>query len=212
MSTLRTITNFKSKLAGGGARPNLFEVNIPSFPAAAVGADWDAETFQFLCKTAALPASNIAEIPVPFRGRVLKVAGDRTFDVWSVTVINDEDFKLRNAFEIWMNSISKLDNNTGATNPSSYMTNAIVHQLGRGADRGRFSTSNSDIGGGSGITPLKTYMFYDIFPTSIGAIDLSYDSTDTIEEFTVDFQVQYWTAGSSQDTGGATDQTGVLIR
>ena len=212
MSTLRTITNFKSKLAGGGARPNLFEVNIPSFPAAAVGADWDAETFQFLCKTAELPASNIAEIPVPFRGRVLKVAGDRTFDVWSVTVINDEDFKLRNAFEIWMNSISKLDNNTGATNPSSYMTNAIVHQLGRGADRGRFSTSNSDIGGGSGITPLKTYMFYDIFPTSIGAIDLSYDSTDTIEEFTVDFQVQYWTAGSSQDTGGATDQTGVLIR
>ena len=212
MSTLRTITNFKSKLAGGGARPNLFEVNIPSFPAAAAGANWDAETFQFLCKSAALPASNIASIEVPFRGRTLKVAGDRTFDVWTVNVINDEDFKLRNAFEIWMNSISKLDNNTGATNPSSYMTNAIVHQLGRGADKGRFSTENSPINGGTGITPLKTYMFYDIFPTAISAIDLSYDNSDAIEEFTVDFQVQYWTAGSAQDTGGATDQTGVLIR
>jgi hypothetical protein len=121
MSTLRTITNFKSKLQGGGARPNLFEVNIPTLPAAAGNADWDAETFQFLCKTAALPASNVTPIEVPFRGRVLKVAGDRTFDVWTVTVINDEDFKLRSAFELWMNGISKLDNNTGATNPSSYM-------------------------------------------------------------------------------------------
>lgn len=212
MSTLRTITNFKSKLQGGGARPNLFEVNIPTLPAAAAGADWDAETFQFLCKTAALPASNVTPIEVPFRGRVLKVAGDRTFDVWTVTVINDEDFKLRSAFELWMNGISKLDNNTGATNPSSYMTNAIVHQLGRGADNGRFATSNSDIAGGSAITPLRTYMFYDIFPTSISEIALSYDTTDTIEEYTVEFQVQYWTAGSSQDTGGATDQTGVLIR
>jgi hypothetical protein len=212
MSTLRTITNFKSKLQGGGARPNLFEVNIPTLPVAAAGAEWDAETFQFLCKTAALPASSVTPIEVPFRGRILKVAGDRTFDVWTITVINDEDFKLRSAFELWMNGISKLDNNTGATNPSSYMTNAIVHQLGRGADNGRFSTSNSDIAGGSAITPLRTYMFYDIFPTAIGEIGLSYENTDTIEEYTVEFQVQYWTAGSSQDTGGATDQTGVLIR
>ena len=212
MSTLRTITNFKSKLQGGGARPNLFEVNIPTFPVAAAGADWDAETFQFLCKSAALPASNVAAIDVPFRGRVLKVAGDRTFDVWTITVINDEDFKLRSAFELWMNGISKLDNNTGATSPSSYMTNAIVHQLGRGADNGKFATANSDIGGGSTITPLRTYMFYDIFPTAVSAIDLSYESGDQLEEFTVEFQVQYWTAGSSQDTGGATDLTGVQIR
>jgi len=213
MSTLRTITNFKSRLAGGGARPNLFEVNIPTLPVAAGGAEWDAETFQFLCKAAALPASNVASIDVPFRGRILKVAGDRTFDVWTITVINDEDFKLRSAFELWMNGISKLDNNTGATNPSSYMTNAIVHQLGRGANnRMEASTSNSDIAGGSAITPLRTYMFYDIFPTAISPIDLSYDSSDTIEEYTVDFQVQYWTAGSSQDTGGATDQTGISIR
>ena len=213
MSTLRTITNFKSKLAGGGARPNLFEVNIPNLPTAAGGAEWDSETFQFLCKTAALPASNISPIEVPFRGRILKVAGDRTFDVWTVTVINDEDFKLRSAFELWMNGISKLDNNTGATNPSSYMTNAIVHQLGRGANnRMEESTSNTNIAGGTAIQPLRTYLFYDIFPTAISAIDLSYETTDTIEEYTVEFQVQYWTAGSSQDTGGSTDQTGVIIR
>ena len=211
MSTLRTITDFKTALAGGGARPNLFEVDIASIPAVTEGIDWDADTFKFLCKAAALPASNVAPIDVPFRGRILKVAGDRTFDTWTVTVINDEDFKLRSAFELWMNGISKLDNNTGATQPSSYMANAIVHQLGRGADKGRHSTTNSDIAGGTAIKPLRTYMFNDIFPTNISQIDLSYDTGDTIEEYTVEFQVQYWTAGSGQVSGGATDQSGVSI-
>ena len=89
MSNLKTITQFRSKLGGGGARPNLFEVNINKFPF--VG-DWDNETFQFLCKAAALPASNVASVEIPFRGRTLKVAGDRTFDNWTITVINDEDF------------------------------------------------------------------------------------------------------------------------
>jgi len=217
MATLRTITNFKSALAGGGARPNLFEVSIPNFPDAAIssGAAWNSEAqtnFNFLCKTAALPASNVAAIDVPFRGRILKVAGDRTFDVWTVTVINDEDFKLRTAFEQWMNAMSKLDNATGATNPTSYMTNAIVHQLGRGANVGKFSRTNSGQAGGTSVRPLRTYQFYDIFPTSVSAIDLSYDSSDTLEEYTVEFQVQYWIAGSGQDSGGATDQTGALIR
>ena len=199
MSTLRTITDFKTALAGGGARPNLFEVNIPTIPAVTEGIDWDVNTFKFLCKAAALPASNIAPIEVPFRGRTLKVAGDRTFDTWTVTVINDEDFKLRSAFELWMNGISKLDNNTGATNPTSYMANATVHQLGRGADkRMAESKTNSDIAGGTKITPLRTYMFNDIFPTNVSQIDLSYDTGDTIEEYTVEFQVQYWTAGSDQ--------------
>jgi hypothetical protein len=212
MSNIRTITGFKSKLAGGGARPNLFEVNIPQFPLAAAGAAWDQETFNFLCKAAALPASNIAPIDVPFRGRILKVAGDRTFDTWTVTVINDEDFKLRTAFELWMNGISKLDNNTGATNPASYMTNAIVHQLGRGgSSRMEASTTNFGDKAGGPVTPLRTYMFYDIFPTNVSQIDLSYDTSDTIEEYTVEFQVQYWTAGSQQDSGGATDQTGISV-
>jgi hypothetical protein len=217
MATLRTITNFKSALVGGGARPNLFEVSIPNFPAAAVsaGAAWNSEAqtnFNFLCKAAALPASNVAAIDVPFRGRILKVAGDRTFDVWTVTIINDEDFRLRSAFEQWMNALSKLDNATGATNPTSYMTNAVVHQLGRGANVGKNSTTNSNQNGGTSVRPLRTYQFYDIFPTAVAAIDLSYDSSDTLEEYTVEFQVQYWVAGSGQDSGGASDQTGVLIR
>jgi len=202
MSTLRTITAFKSKLQGGGARPNLFEVEIPSFPVAAgqnvwrTGDNQEADTFKFLCKTAQLPASNIAEIAVPFRGRTLKVAGDRTFDTWTVSIINDENFLLRNAFEAWMQGISKNSNNTGATNPGSYMTYALVHQLGRGADKGIQSTSNSDAVSGQSITPLKTYTFYDIFPTEVSAIDLSYDNSDVIEEFSVTFQVQYWEPGA----------------
>ncbi len=191
---IRTITDFKAKLQGGGARPNLFEVTIPAFPGSVDG--WDDDTFNFMCKSAALPASNVAQIEVPFRGRVLKVAGDRTFDVWTVTVVNDEDFKLRTAFEQWMNQISKLDNATGATNPSSYMVDAYVHQLGRGQTK--FSTENTD---STTNLPLRTYRFYDIFPTNISQIDLSYESGDTIEEFTVDFQVQYWAAAGNDQTG-----------
>jgi hypothetical protein len=148
-----------------------------------------------MCKAAQLPASTISAVEVPFRGRTLKVAGDRTFDVWSVTIINDENFLLRNAFETWMQGISKNSNNTGATTPGDYMTNALVHQLGRGADNGIESSTNSSIVNGSAITPLKTYTFFDIFPTNVSAIDLSYDSSDTIEEYTVEFQVQYWEPG-----------------
>ena len=204
MSTLRTITGFKERLAGGGARPNLFEVEIPSFPEPlqnlwSTGAGQEVETFKFLCKTAALPASNVSPIDVPFRGRILKVAGDRTFDVWNVTVINDEDFKLRTAFELWMNNISKLENNTGATNPTSYMTDAYVHQLGRGAGTIN-STTNSESTNGTAITPLRTYKFYDIFPTNVSEIALSYDSSDTIEEYNVEFQVQWWSAENTDAT------------
>jgi hypothetical protein len=200
MATLRTITGFKSALKGGGARPNLFEVSIPSFPA---GIGWNNTEFNFMCKAAALPASNMAPIEIPFRGRILKVAGDRTFDTWTVTVINDEDFILRTAFEQWMNLMSKLDNNTGATDPDAYMKNAIVNQLGRGADVGRFSrTNNGGTFGETGVEPLRSYRFYDIFPTNVSAIDLSYDTSDTIEEFTVEFQVQYWTIGEDGDQTG----------
>ncbi len=177
----KTLSQFKSNLLGGGARPNLFEVELTTLPA---GIPWEAEKFRYMCKAAALPASNIAQIDVPFRGRIFKVAGDRTFDVWQITVINDEDFKIRTAFEGWMDLISKLDNNMGATNPSAYMTNATVFQLGRGSQKE--SRDNT----GSSNAVLKEYEFIDIFPTAISAIDLSYDTSDAIEEFTVDFQVQ----------------------
>jgi hypothetical protein len=178
----KTISQFKSALIGGGARPNLFEVELAKLPEGITG--WDADNFRYMCKAAALPASNIASIDVPFRGRIFKVAGDRTFDTWTVTVINDEGFKLRSAFEDWMEKISKLSNNLGATDPSAYMVDATVYQLGRG------STASSDNNSGSANAVLSTYIFESIFPTNVSAIDLSYDSSDTIEEFTVEFQVQ----------------------
>ena len=180
----KTISQFKSALVGGGARPNLFEVELTTFPTAAANADWDPNNFRFMCKAAQLPASTIANIDVPFRGRIFKVAGDRSVDTWTVTVINDENFAVRNAFEEWMEGIAKLDNNLGATDPSAYMANATVYQLGRG------STSSSQDNGGESNSVLKEYVFEDIFPTEVSSIDLSYDSSDTIEEFTVTFQVQ----------------------
>ena len=177
----KSISQFKGALIGGGARPNLFEVELTTLPA---GIEWSADNFRYMCKAAALPASNVAAIDVPFRGRIFKVAGDRTFDTWTVTIINDEGFILRTAMEEWMNQISKLENNLGATNPASYMTNAKVYQLGRG------SKTSSEDNSGDKNTVLREYEFVDIFPTNISAIDLSYESSDTIEEFTVEFQVQ----------------------
>ena len=185
MATTRTnknISDFKSALIGGGARPNLFEVELTTLPDAVTG--WDADIFRFMCKAAALPAQNIANIDVPFRGRIFKVAGDRTIDTWTVTVINDEDFRIRNAFEEWTQQIANLDTNIGATDPSAYMTNAKVFQLGRG------TTKSSKDSNGTDNVVLKEYEFVDIFPTTVSSIDLSYDTGDTIEEFTVEFQVQ----------------------
>jgi len=189
----KTISNFKAALIGGGARANLFEVELTTLPA---GIGWDADSFRYMCKAATLPASNIANIDVPFRGRTFKIAGDRTIDPWTVTIINDEGFKLRNAFEEWTDLIAKLDNNLGATDPSAYMVNAKVYQLGRGSS----PSSKSNTGTANAV--LKEYEFIDIFPTTVAAIDLSYDSTDTIEEFTVDFQVQsYNFAGAGGPNG-----------
>ena len=177
----KTISMFKSALVGGGARPNLFEVELTTLPA---GINWSADNFRYMCKAAALPAQNIAAIDIPFRGRIFKVAGDRTIDTWTVTVINDEGFTLRNAFEEWTEQIARLSNNLGATDPSEYMVNAKVFQLGRGS-----TASSKDSSGDSNVV-LKEYEFIDIFPTNVSAIDLSYDTGDTIEEFTVEFQVQ----------------------
>ena len=198
MAITKTLTQFKNRLAGGGARPNLFEVSIPSFPSALGNRVWrnggkrENGTFKFLAKAAQLPASTIAEVPVPFRGRILKVAGDRTFDTWTVTIINDEDFQLRTAFETWMNTMSKLNDATGVTNPSSYMTDAYVTQLGRG----RVAEAKQNRRGGRS-SVLRNYKFFDIFPTEVSAIELSYDNTDQIEEFTVTFQVQFFTIGNA---------------
>ena len=189
----KTISDFKSRLLGGGARPNLFEVELTTLPTS-VALPWQAERFGFLCKAAQMPAQTIANIDVPFRGRVFKIAGDRTIENWSITVINDEDFLFRNAFEEWTQQIANLDDNMGSTNPASYMVNAKVYQLGRG------STQASQNNGGDSNVVLKEYEFIDIFPVSVGPIDLSYESTDTIEEYTVEFAVQ-----SYRVTGAGTE-------
>ena len=184
-SPVRTISDFKSKLSGGGARPNLFEV-VLAFPDA-VAIDNDVlQKSRFLVKAAALPASTIASVDIPFRGRILKVAGDRTFETWTITVINDVDFSIRSAFEKWMNIINKMTDATGLTDPNTYYKDAIVKQLDR----------NGGV--------LRSYKFWDIFPTNISTIDLNYETTDTIQEFTVEMQVQYWEAfrGTDAQAGG----------
>ena len=118
--------------------------------------------------------------------------------------VNDEDFKLRTAFEKWMNHINKLENATGATDPNSYMVDAYVYQLGRGSSKE--STSNFSDANGGALTPLRTYKFYQIFPTNVSQIDLSYDTADDIETYTVEFQILYWTAGeTTADQAGSTN-------
>ena len=193
MATNKTLTDFKAALAFGGARPNLFEVGItlPTNAASAVGI-LDAK-FIMLCKAANLPASNIANIDVPFRGRIFKVAGDRTYDTWSITVINDNDFIIRTFMENWMQHIGQYKDASGVTNPNDYMASATVTQLSRIASTMTASSA-------TGIVDAKQYTFQDIFPTNISAIDLSFDSSDAIEEFTVEFQVNYWYPSGT--TGG----------
>ena len=172
------LDTFKAKLKGGGARPNLFKVNIP-FPASTGGS---SELTSFMVKGASLPASVIAPIEVPFRGRKLKLAGDRTFEPWTITIINDSSMDIRNAFERWMDLINANGDNVSAfagNNALNYYTTPLVHQLDRD-DK---------------IT--KTYELVDAFPTNISAIDLNYETNDTIEEFTVELSYQYWTSQRS---------------
>lgn len=196
----RTIDSFKSRLVGGGARPNLFEVEV-AFPSA-VGVTVD-DDFRFMIKAAQLPASNVGVIDIPFRGRNLKIAGDRTFDPWTITVINDTNFKIRNSFEKWMTRINKLDDNAGMITPAFYQADMKVYQLGRGLEASTSTTSGTSTVN-SGITTgampiLKAYEFKGCFPSAISAIDLSYDSSDTIEEFTVDLQVQWYRSLNSSN-------------
>jgi hypothetical protein len=181
---VRKITDFKSRLTGGGTRSNLFEVEL-SFPAGIAVDSNTLDKTRFLVKSAAIPASTIAPVPVAFRGRVLNVAGERSFESWTITVINDTDFSIRSAFEKWSNYINRLSNNTGVTNPALYQTDAIVHQLNRDG------------------SILRAYRMYDLFPTEVSRIELAYDS-EGIQEFTVELQVLWWEAirGSSSVAGG----------
>jgi hypothetical protein len=180
----RKITDFKSKLSGGGARSNLFEV-VLSFPEAAPADNNVLDKSRFLVKSVAMPASTVTPLPVAFRGRTLNVAGDRTFESWTITIINDTDFSIRSAFENWMNTMNKVSDNTGITDPALYQADAFVYQLDRDG------------------STLRAYHFYDLFPTNMSSIPLSYD-TESIQEFTVEMQVLWWEAikGDSAKAGG----------
>lgn len=169
------VDDFKSKLRGGGARPNLFKATI-NFPAYAGG---DVELTSFMCKAAQLPQSVTNSFPVAFRGRELKVAGDRTFEDWTVTIINDTDFAIRDSFERWMNGINAHSANTGLVNPVDYQSDLIVDQLDRDE------------------SVIKRYNFRGAFPVTVGEIALDYDTRDTIETFDVTFSYQYWESNTT---------------
>ena len=175
----RHIRDFRSKLTGGGSRSNLFEVNI-AYPSAEI-AGTATDDGEFLIKAAEIPAANLGNIPVPFRGRVLPVAGDRTFDPWTITVINDTDFSIRDAMERWSNFINDIQTNQGSANPEDYQTSATVKQLGRGGS-----------GAADDVPVLRTYKFEGIYPNAVSSIPLDYGATDQIQEFQVTFNYLFY--------------------
>ena len=193
----RSITNFRDRLVGGGARPNFFEVNITLPSSVDKFADVDTD-MRFMIKAAEIPAANLGNIPIPFRGRVLPVAGDRTFDPWTVTVINDQSFNIRDAMEQWSNSINDLQFDGGITNPAGYQTDAFVTQLGRTTGDGSGKLSS----GTDNMTQLRQYKFFGIYPSVVSSIPLDYGSTDAIEEFQVTFNYIYWTVESGSNISG----------
>jgi len=171
------ISEFKKNLRGGGARTNLYRVEI-DYPVFAGG---EAETRRgtFLIKAASLPSSVIGVIEVGYRGRKFKLAGDRTFEEWSVTVLNDTVFDIRDALERWSNGINQNESNIGLENPEDYMSTAMVHQLNR----------NGDV--------VKSYLFQDVWPSNVGMIQLNQDDSDTVEEFEVTLQYSQWTSNTT---------------
>ena len=169
---MANINDFKSRLRGGGARANQFKVTLPFPGYAAVGGE--TSDLAFLCKASALPGQSIPSIAIPFRGRELKIAGDRAFEDWSITVINDTDFKLYRAFERWMNGINNMTDNEGIANPADYQVDGFIDHLDRNG------------------STLKSYTYRGLFPTALGNIDLNYATNDAIEEFQVTFAIQYF--------------------
>ena len=176
-----------------GVRPNMFQVDI-SFPGSV---EADQTLVSYMCKSAVLPASNIGVIEVPFRGRTVKIAGDRTFDNWSATFINDKEMKSRAYFEQWLNQINTHKENTAQIiDPTEYGRSLVVRQLEK---------DNSQAG-----DELRSYKLWYAFPTSASAIDLAYDSNDQIEEFSIEFQYSYWTVGGDGDESNA-GRSGIAI-
>ena len=166
------INDFKSRLAGGGARANQFKVTMPFPGYAAVGGE--TADLAFLCTSTSIPGQNLGTIAVPFRGRVLQIAGDRTFNPFSITVLNDTDFKIYRAMERWMNGINNMTDNEGLTNPSDYQVDAFIDHLDRNGNT------------------LKSYTLRGAFPTNISEIALDYGNNNAVETFDVTFRYQYF--------------------
>ena len=169
---MANINDFKAKLSGGGARANQFKVVMPFPGYAQVGGE--IEDLAFLCRATTIPAMTLGEVDVKFRGRSIKIAGDRTFADWTVTVYNDSNFKLRNAFERWNNGMNNMTDNEGLTNPADYQVDSFVDHLDRNGNT------------------IKSYTLRGLFPKDIGAIDLTYDEQTSIEQFVVTFSYQYF--------------------
>ena len=200
----RSIVDFRSRMKGGGARSNLFEVQM-TFPNFAEANTETLNDIPFLVKAAEIPASTIGNIPVPFRGRVLPIAGDRTFAPWTVTIINDTNFRLRDVMERWSDGINDIQTAQGATNPEDYQTTATVLQLSRGPVKGLDRKVNS----GEEIPVLRMYDFIGIYPNDISAIPLDHGATDTIEEFQVTFNYLYYEVrGVGDGTRARLDDSG----
>ena len=174
---MANINDFKAKLAGGGARSNQFKVTMPFPGYAQVGGE--IEDLAFLCRATTIPAMNVGVVEVPFRGRKIYIGGDRTFDTWSITVLNDTNFKIRNAMERWQNGINNMSDNEGLTNPVDYQVDAFVDHLDRNGNT------------------IKSYTLRGLFPTGISAIDLNYDEQAAVEEFTVEFRYQYFESNTT---------------
>ena len=191
----RNIQEFRSRMTGGGARSNLFEVEITFPENIGISESSVSDKVPFLVKAAEIPASTIGNIPVPFRGRVLPIAGDRTFAPWTVTIINDTNFRLRDVMERWSDGINDIQTAQGATNPEDYQTTATVLQLSRGPVKGLDRKVNS----GEEIPVLRMYDFIGIYPNDISAIPLDHGATDTIEEFQVTFNYLYYEVRGVKD-------------
>ena len=196
---MSSISDFKSKVATDFARPNLFLCEL-NFPSTFTDQATLKELGTFTVKAANLPATQLGTVEVPYRGRVLKIAGDRTFEPWTITIMNDKNFRLRDAFEKWTESIQAYAQNvtTAGTNIQNYYADMFVSQLDRNTSDVTTASSNglakNASQGAQGIPHqvLREYRFVDVFPTNISAIDLDFGSNDAIEEFTVEMQVQYW--------------------
>ena len=192
MAITSNVSSFLTQVKQG-VRPNMFQVDI-TFPGTV---EADQTLVSYMCKSAALPASNIGVIEVPFRGRTVKIAGDRTFDNWSATFINDKEMKSRAYFEQWLNEINTHKANTSnIQDPTVYGRSVVIRQLEK---------DNSPAG-----DELRSYKLWYAFPISTSAIDLAYDSNDQIEEFSVEFQYSYWTVGDDSDTSAGDSGISIL--